>query len=445
MKFLIIGGGPVGLFLAIKLLEWGGKDVEIKLYEKRESYKRKQIVLFQPYLLKKTMPEELMKRIGEAVCHGVRAAYDNHGFCFDESLAEGHNLTSIVIKDLEEILMKYLVDLGKSGGKSGKGKLEIIKKQFRVGGSGSGEAELKWADFIVGAGGSKSYIRREVMKADFVEHDNFKSYGLAMTFEDKSNPAYFIKFDDKLKGVVRRIEIKEPSIAQHRKRFFRSRGKLTYLGLQMDPDEFEGVFGMGLGSGGVDDGEGVGEGKELKFKKLPSSVKKTVKEYLDYHGCKPVKLDDVDVWVFKIKLAHSETYARIKDGKPYFLIGDAAIESHFFTAFGINSGFAEVQNFIDIIENYRKEPDGMERSIDNYNYLMNQYREENIMVGMDATLPFRQIREICHDMSIENLTEMAQKEGFKKEFGKLSKNEMCIMLARHLLEKYKHMALLPVQ
>ena len=444
MKFLIIGGGPVGLFLAIKLLEWGSGDVEIKLYEKRGKYERKQIVLFQPYLLKKTVPEELMKMIGKTVCHGVRAAYDDYGFCFDESLVEGHNLTSIVIKDLEDILMKYLVELssgGKGKSRGGKGKLEIIKKVFRADRADC-KADLKWADIVVGAGGSRSYIRSEVMKAEFIEHEDFGSYGLAMTFEDKSNPEYFIKFDDKLRGVVRRIEIKEPSIAQHRKRFFRSRGKLTYLGLQMDPDEFEGVFSLGENGGNGDD---VGDGKELKFNKLPSSIKKTVKEYLDYHECKPVKLDDVDVWIFKIKMAHSETYARMKDDKPYFLIGDAAIQSHFFTAFGINSGFAEVQNLIDIIENYRKEPDGMERSIDNYNYLMNQYREENIMVGMDATLPFRQIREICQNLSVDNLVEMASKEGFKNKFSGLSKNEMCIMLARHLLEKYKHMALLPVQ
>jgi len=429
IKVLIIGGGPVGLFLAIKLVEKFGKKVEIRLYEKRTVYERDQIILFQPYLLNKTLPVGLLKMLENIVCHGTRAAYDDYGFCFGESLAEGQNLISIALKDLEKVLMKYLELMGE------KGQVKIVHKEFKIG-SGSGSGDMKWADIIVGAGGKKSYVRTEIMKAEFVEHTGFKSYGLAMTFEDKSNPAYFIKFDDKLGKAVRRIELKEPSIAQHRKRFFRSRGKWTYLGLQIDPEEFDGVEGKMDKYGNA----------EFVFKILPMGLKKAVRGYLDYHGSEPVNLDKVNVYVFKIKLEHSETYARIKDGKSMFVIGDAAIQSHFFTAFGINSGFGEVQNFVDILENYSSNVDGMDKAIDNYNYVMNQYREENIVGGVDATLPFRQIREICGTLDSDKLLEMAQKEGFKiDEFSKLEKGEMCNMLAKFLLENFKHIALLPLQ
>ncbi len=87
----------------------------------------------------------------------------------------------------------------------------------------------------------------------------------------------------------------------------------------------------------------------------------------------------------------------------------------------------------------------MEMAVDNYNYVMNQYREENIVAGVDATLPFRQIREICSKLDSDALSEMADKEGFRNVFEKLDKSEMCKMLAKHLLTKFKHVALLPLQ
>lgn len=437
MKFLIIGGGPVGLFLSIKLLKRFGKNVKIKLFEKRDTYRRNQIVVFQPYLLKKTVPVSLIDAIKKKVCHGVRPAYDNHGLCFANSLADDQNLVSIVINDLEKILKKYLVEI-----KNYKGSVEWFDEEFNMDKSGksrknmNSEKAYQWADIVVGSGGKNSYVRNKVMKAEFVEHDGFKSYGLALTFEDKSNPKYFIKFDNRLKNIVRRVEIKELASAQHRKRFFRSDGKLTYLGLQIDPNEYEGVEDI------MDETEKA----KLVFKQLPDSLKRVIKGYLKYHNSEPVNLDKVDVYVFRIKLAHSEVYARKKDGKNLFVIGDAAISSHFFTAFGINSGFAEVQNFVDIIENYSGNVDGMDRAIDNYNYVMNQYREENIALGVDATLPFRQIKEICQTLAIDDMIEMAEKEGFGIEkFKELERDEMCALLSRHLLEKFNHVALLPVQ
>lgn len=430
MKILIVGGGPVGLFFVIKLIEHFGNKVEIKLFEKRNEYTRRQIILFQPYLLKKILPEKLLKMFENDVCHTTRPAYDDYGFCFDKSLAEGQNLVTIVLKDLEQILHKYL-DSVKKFAKN----FEIINQEFNISNKSSKDA-LDWADLIISAEGKNSYIRDKIMKTEMVDHPDFSSYGIAMTFEDKSNPKYVIKFDNNIINAVRRIEIKEPSIAQHRKRFFRSKNKWTYLGLQIDPDEFEGIE-MKIDEHGK---------AEFVFKMLPKNLKDTICEYLKYHGSKPAALDKVKVFVFKIKLAHAEVYARMKDDKPFFVIGDAAISSHFFTAFGINSGFAEVQNLIDILLNYEKNMDGMDKIIDNYNYVMNQYREENIAGGIDATLPFRQINDICQSLTENNITEMAKQEGFNiSKFNKLSKKEMCNMLAKHLIEKYKHVAILPLQ
>ncbi len=292
MKFLIVGGGPVGLFLAIKLIERFGKKVDIKLYEKRSKYSRKQIIVFQPYLLKKVLPVELANMFEGKVCHGVRPSYDDYGFCFGKSLSEGQNLVSIIISELEDILMKYLVKI-----RAGAGGMEIVKKEF----GDSSKKDLAWANVVVGADSKKSYVREKLLKAEFIEHIGFKSFGLALTFEDKSNPKYFIKFDNKLDGAVRRIELKEPSVEQHRKRLFRSVGKMTYLGLQIDPDEFEGVEGKMDEYGNA----------EYVFKMLPNNLKKVIKEYLAYHGSEPVGLDKVRVYVFKIKLSHSESYSRV--------------------------------------------------------------------------------------------------------------------------------------
>lgn len=427
MKILIIGGGPVGLFLAIKLIEHFSKNVEIKLYEKRKQYTRQQIILFQPYLLQKIMPSKLLDMFSKQVCHTSRPSYDNYGFCFEKSLSEGQNLVTIPLNNLENILNKYLNSVKKNCES-----LQIINKNFDT----QGNKELQWADIVISAEGRKSYIRDKIMKTEMINHPGFSSYGVALTFQDKSNPQHFIKFNEHIGNAIRRIELKEPSIEQHRKRFFRSIDKWTYLGLQIDSDEFE----------DIDTKIGNSDKIDIRFDKLPNNLKTTIKEYLDFHGSNPVNLDKTDVYVFKIKLSHAEIYARLIDEKPYFVIGDAAIASHFFTAFGINSGFAEVQNFIDIINNYKGNANGLTGAIDNYNYIMNQYREENIAGGIDATLPFRQVNEICRTLTNENMLEMAKQEGFHiKKFEKLSKKEMCNMLAKHLIEKYKHVALLPLQ
>ena len=439
MKFLIVGGGPVGLFMAIKLIEKFGKKAEIKLYEKRRTYSRTQIILFQPYLLKKILPIALSEMISEHVCHGTRAAYDDYGYCFKNSMVKGQNLITITINDLEIVLFKYL---DSKAIKENAGSFEIVRKKFIVGGTSN--KDLKWADIVIGADSKKSLVREKLLKAEFIEHPQFTSYGLAMTFEDKSNPKYFIKFDDKLSKAIRRIELNEPSVAQHRRRFFRSKrtdkgmgnGNYTYLGLQVNPDEF---------AAATDKMNEHGDA-EFTFSALPANLKSVIREHLEYYGSEPVELDSVKVFVFKIKLAHSETFARVIDDKAYFVIGDAAIQSHFFTAFGINSGFAEVQNFVDIIENYAEDDDGLNMVVNNYNYVMNQYREENITMGVDATLPFRQVRDICESLDVDKLIEMAKKEGFRTDkFQKLSKNEMCALLAKHLLTRFEHIALLPVQ
>ncbi len=211
MKFLIVGGGPVGLFMAIKLIEQFGKKAEIKLYEKRRTYSRTQIILFQPYLLKNILPIALSKMISERVCHGTRVAYDDYGFCFKNSMVKGQNLITITINDLETILFKYL---DTPAVKRNAGSFELVRKEFIVGTKGDNNAsskDLKWADIVIGADSKKSLVREKLLKAEFIEHPHFTSYGLAMTFEDNSNPKYFIKFDDKLSKAIRRIELNEPS------------------------------------------------------------------------------------------------------------------------------------------------------------------------------------------------------------------------------------------
>ncbi|GAG39399.1 unnamed protein product, partial [marine sediment metagenome] len=82
MKICIIGGGPIGLFTAIKLQQWLiNGTYQIDIYEKRKKYTRNQVV-FLRLLIFSDFPEIKRKLLKYSCFSSIHPAENYQGVCF---------------------------------------------------------------------------------------------------------------------------------------------------------------------------------------------------------------------------------------------------------------------------------------------------------------------------------------------------------------------------
>ena len=113
----------------------------------------------------------------------------------------------------------------------------------------------------------------------------------------------------------------------------------------------------------------------------------------------------------------------ITDGTPVFLVGDAAISSHFFTAFGINVGFEQARLLLRLVHKYDFKE--WSKVIDQYTQQMEIFATDALNEAINVYLPIEQIDNICSSLTKKELERAAEQEG-------------CYLLSRNLLINYSH-------
>ena len=396
MLLTIIGGGPVGLITAAIFKNTFPK-LNVQIIEKRGTKTRDQIVYFKPYTLKRTLPEKIVDQLlkeGKG-CYMLPPDRNQYAYCYKEAVVEGHYSLAIKISLLEQVLTKYVKQL----------KVKIVTKEE------SCKSQIK-GDLIIGADGIHSCVRTALLKTEFKKFEEYESYGLAITYKDDSSPKYIIGVNSKI-----RDKISLSKIDQHRKRFFRTDDE-SYLGLQISRSDYDSLLGV------------------TEYKSASSHIKELIKSYLIHIGSDIKQLTEAKLSTFPVDVKHAVKYATLtKEGQPVFLVGDAAISSHFFTAFGINVGFEQARLLLRLVHKYdfKEWP----KVIEQYTQQMEIFATDALNEAINVYLPIEQIDNICASLTKEELDKIAEKEGVKIKG--LSKQEGCYLLSRHLLINYSHM------
>lgn len=396
MLLTIIGGGPVGLVTAAIFRKVYPK-LNIQIIEKRGEKTREQIVYFKPYTLKRALPEKIINKLlkeGKG-CYMLPPDRDQIGYCYKESAVEGHYSLAIKISLLEKILTEYIKGIG----------VKIIIREE------SCKSKIK-GDIIIGADGIHSCVRTALLKTEYEKFDEYESYGLAITYKDSSAVKYIIGINSEIHD-----KINLSKIDQHRKRFFRTDDE-AYLGLQISRLDYESLLDV------------------REYKSAPAHIKELIKTYVLHMGSDVKQLGSAKISVFPVDIKHAIKYASVtKDGQVVFLVGDAAIGSHFFTAFGINVGFEQARLLLRLIHKY--EFKNWDKVIKEYTTQMQIFATDAINEAVNVYLPMEQIDNICKSLKKSEIDKIAGQEGVNIKG--LSKQESCYILSRYLLINYSHM------
>lgn len=299
MRIVIIGAGPVGLMQAIILKQLGFNNITI--LEKRKEYTRKQILNIAAIYWYTLFPEKIRKKLEKKICYRNFITSDSIALCntykynfssFNDMFI-GYNNPTMKIQDLERVLKEtmkksifYISDL------------EINTKTKTVN-------NIPY-DILIGADGSNSSVRKIIFKKK--PRRLFKEYYSAtFTFCCDKMTEYreFFQVDSTIHTF---------STLQPRIRVFRTRSGLYTIAIALEKNEYKKIKG----------GELPFDFLEYLFKvfRFKGNPKDTLIEYN----------------VFPIEIFEAETVYKKINGGEYYLVGDSAYSTHFFSGSGLNFG-----------------------------------------------------------------------------------------------------------
>lgn len=406
-EVLIVGGGPVGMYLAIQLYVRGQRGILI--LQDRKKYTREQILLVSKASVE-TFPSDLRRLIfsrnGEG-CRILPPPVDFLAKCY----LDGPENWSITTHRLESIMMSYImtemsdgisVDYIQIKKMSPKDAAQVddpclkYDKQMKLIGDFTLEYELQPDDgvgdvgvsgglkrakfkFLVGCDGGGSYVRRCLMK---IGQEPFKfpqvRDGVVMMIdlmhydhhiEERPDPSY-------QRMIERMIQLGQQ---QHRYRLFRDRKRHMYIGLQVknpfgiellrdyrqrlreieaDPTRMNSL-GLSIMShyGCVESINGKGV-----FSALPLEIRRILRDICSTAGfdCRAENIQKFCANYVPI----SHEIAKLQDIPiekiHMFLSGDAIYGTHFFSGTGVNYGFSQAMRVVDFLmqhgNKYNRDP-----------------------------------------------------------------------------------------
>lgn len=308
MKCIIIGAGPVGLMTAIKLQSLPAISSVIVI-EKRKEYTRQQWAVLN-YSSLKMLPKIVFDKLFGV--DGVECIISKPSLTMDASCYGVKNLTKdmfgvVVLKNLENTLFEFVIHKSKVQFIIGVNDMTLARSALTINGQ-----KLSF-DILIIADGASSETRKHY-------------FGTPKVLSPKFHGAVFNFIIPKLElGPNVEQKFAKP---QHRFRLFRHRSGELNLGIQLSPAEFADLQKRG------------DIHKDPQFKHIRSVLHDGLKVY----GLQPQTLKFVISWsTFPIQIQSVDVFGKKSLSKFIFLIGDAAMTTHFFTGSGLNTGWKQVK------------------------------------------------------------------------------------------------------
>lgn len=410
MNVIIIGGGPVGMFLALNIKDYFRN---IYIIEKQKEFTRDQIVVLNSLFLSGSENTNANywpnKIILELEKHG--ACYtSNPPLSFDATCYINRgNVLTIPLNILEQVLYSFVKKYKKI--KYIRGTNLKLDTQHNIAIFGKNKINY---NIVFSAEGPRSMIKdkfKKYYKEKVIVPKN-KSYGVVVIFKNPS--ALVINRKDYPPDLMIRPYLPDPNRYPHaRARVFQHQSGIIYLGFAISKEE----------------------NKKLKSGLTPE-FRRTIKDYLELTG---INLDFKDLITFEtfpicISMVINPVY--IYNNVPYILIGDSFFNTHFFTGSGLSSHFNVVRYYTSIFHHGTNILDRLRKTNKEiYNFFPPMV--QNVVDSPRFTLDFNKINEKCKKMSIQQLRNLGRKLGLsEKILGLFQKKELCYLVIDHSL-KYK--------
>ncbi len=136
----------------------------------------------------------------------------------------------------------------------------------------------------------------------------------------------------------------------------------------------------------------------------------------------------IQVSTFKIQPQFANTPSSVVSGKPIALAGDAAMQTHFFTGYGLNAGLRMAQFLTEAI---LTDTINVQATMDKYNALVAGFGQEVISRTNAIATDWNAVSNVCDTYTTADIQQLAQS---KKYIGydSLDKNELCNLIGKTL-------------
>ena len=373
MKIFIMGGGPVGLSLAIYLLSIY-VNISIILCEKRTSYTRKQVLLIKPDTLS-FFPPEIYHKIITKGC-AVNPPATSRGRCYQNTSSGMFSITTNVLK---KIFREYVEKFPNFN--------SINKDTVNM-------QELMQFDYIFGCDGGNSFIGNNIM--NIKPQSSTIYYGLAVVAKP-----IIKKFYNKSS-----LQLFQP---EHRYRGFITRKGDYYLGVSISKQTYDSIKNQ------------IPTNKMIALpSNLDSKNKAIITEGFNYYNW---KIKSYTVTPFEIKNYRRIPVAKVIQNKKFFLVGDAACGAHFFGGEGANTGFREAYFLAKNLNNTNIIP--------GYNKFVNNEYNKNHAKMKNLVIPFDQIDQMYSHYSLYDLKKLAKAKNIR--ISNLDTHEIMMVLGYNLI------------
>lgn len=351
VDIVIVGGGPVGLFAAWSL----GKALpghRIMVYEKRNAYTRRQVLVIQQDIVG-DLP---LKNRDEHTCYIYPPPLARRSRCFRTPTRSG--LASIPTHALEEMLREEIHMLGN---------VDVVNEQ----------ADLSRvpvsAAIIIASGNAREYAN--TLGVTSHRFDPGSLFGAVAIVNCANLP---IGAHD---NAAQREQLSAP---QHRHRVFTvpSMG-YTYVGVTLDKAEHDELTSKLEGHQRHSPHDTT-----VPMTQLPEGTREKFQLAMLSHDltefCNMENLQEVKT--FPIKLESTDPPAIIEPiaSRPVFFMGDAAFSSHFFSGQGVNSGMRTAKALVDVFKSHHLQTfDDKTDAVNAYTAHVNKLRENAWMNNAD--------------------------------------------------------------
>jgi 2-polyprenyl-6-methoxyphenol hydroxylase-like FAD-dependent oxidoreductase len=391
-RVAIVGGGPVGLCLALfcKI----GSDSHVTVYEKRTEYTRDQILLLNHDTVW-TLQEEIgvwesLRAAG--ACFTTPPALGSKGVCarkpvgFENSdgwAEAGGPYYSIPTRIMETTLARVAREKG----------VHIVMRAPTP-------RELEEADVVVGAEGASGGTVSKMMGSRLKTLPGSTTYGLGITYTPRhrkppipTNPTAGMAYSTDWKN------------RQHRLRYFTSPTSKYYMGLQITKGQYE-------------------RSRTAKTVcDLPEDVKRRIRVNMRHVG--DVSRDTCfQAFAFPVVPQIRWPLAKLVKNKLYALVGDSAFTSHFFSGLGVNNGIKMAYYLSTLIHRspsqYKVQ---MRRS---YVPIVKNIVRENMFYWKLVMMNPEVVLKVCKSVSNAKLRDLAKQN--RVNITKLNRTETCLSL-----------------